>query len=383
MSGPSRIRNPFTYGDLASDESFTDRDEELGRLKSDVRNGQNVAVIAPRRYGKSSLVKAALSGLIGEGFLVVEVDLMTTPTKERLAAKLAKSIHDDVATAVLRAKERLRIFGSLRIVPSMTVDTHGVMSFGFSAARAEGDVDATIERLLELPAEIAADQGRRLVVSFDEFQEVTSIDPRLPALMRAVFQQQRDVAHVYAGSKRDMMRRLFDDEHEPFYRSAKTMEIGAIPVPLFADFVKAQFDRTDRGVSDEAVDRLLAITGGHPYATQELAYALWEEIPEGFSGSVADLDEALRAVLRAESARFTLNWDNATRPQKLLLQALAHEPGRPFSNAYRLRYDLPPTSGVQRAIRPLLDAELVRKEPDGQYDLAEPFLREWILAYAT
>jgi hypothetical protein len=382
VSRRARIRNPFTYGDLAADESFTDRDDELTRLKADIRNGQNVAVIAPRRYGKSSLVKAALSDLIGEGFLVVEVDLMTTPTKERLAAKLAKSIHDDVATALFRAKERLRIFNSLRIVPSMTVDTNGVMSFGFSAARAEADVDATIERLLELPVEIAADKGRRLVVSFDEFQEITAIDPRLPALMRAVFQQQPDVAHVYAGSRREMMRRLFNDENEPFYRSAKTMEIGPIPVPLFAVFVKAQFDRTDRGVSDEAVDRLLAVTGGHPYATQELAYALWEEVPEGFSGSGGDLDEALRAVLRAENARYTLIWEAATRPQKLLLQALAREPGRPFSNAYRLRHDLPPTSGVQRALRPLLDGELVRKEPDGHYDLAEPFLREWILAYA-
>jgi hypothetical protein len=25
----------------------------------------------------------------------------------------------------------------------------------------------------------------------------------------------------------------------------------------------------------------------------------------------------------------------------------------------------------------------VRKEPDGSYDLAEPFLREWITTYAT
>jgi uncharacterized protein len=378
-----RIRNPFTYGDLVSDEAFTDRAEELDQLESDLRNGQNVAVIAPRRYGKSSLVKAALSDLIAEGMLVVEVDLMTTPTKERLAAKLAKSIHDDVASAVFRAKERLRIFSSLRIVPSMTVDMHGAVTFAFAASRTEGDIDSTIERLLELPAEIAADAGRTVVVSFDEFQEITEIDRHLPALMRAVFQRQSNVAHVYAGSKRDMMRRLFNDENEPFYRSAKTMEVGPIPVPLFREFVKEQFDRTDRGIGDEAADRLLAITGGHPYATQELAYALWEEVPEGFSASTADLDDALRSVLRAENARFTLVWENATRPQKLLLEALAREPGRPFSNPYRLRHDLPPTSGVQRALRPLLDGELVRKEEDGHYDLAEPFLREWILVYAT
>jgi AAA+ ATPase superfamily predicted ATPase len=378
-----RVRNPFTYGDLVADDEFTDREDELAELKADLRNGQNVAVIAPRRYGKSSLVKAALSELIAEGTLVVEVDLMTTPTKERLAAKLAKSIHDDVASAVFKAKERLRVFSSLRISPSMTVDTHGGITFAFAASRTEADIDDTIERLLELPAEIAADEGRDVIMSFDEFQEITEIDRHLPALMRAVFQKQSGVAHVYAGSKRDMMRRLFNDENEPFYRSAKTMEVGPIPVPLFRDFVKEQFDRTDRGISEEAADRLLGVTGGHPYATQELAYALWEEVPEGFSATTADLDEALRAVLRAENARFTLVWEHATRPQKLLLQALAREPGRPFSNAYRVRHDLPPTSGVQRALRPLLDAELVRKEQDGQYEPAEPFLREWILAYAT
>lgn len=383
MSAPPRVRNPFTYGDLVSDEAFTDRADELAQLKADLRNGQNVAVIAPRRYGKSSLVKAVLSELLAEGILVVEVDLMTTPTKERFAAKLAKSIHDDVASVVFKAKERLRIFTSLRVAPSMTVDTDGSVSFSFAASRSPTDIDQTIERLLELPAEIAGDERRQVVVSFDEFQEVTDIDPHLPALMRAVFQKQHDVAHVYAGSKRDMMRRLFNDENEPFYRSAKTMEIGPIPTPLFADFVKAQFDRTDRGVSDEAINRLLAITRGHPYATQELAYALWEEVPTGFSASVSDLDDALRAVLRSENAHFTLVWENATRPQKLLLEALAREPGRPFSNPYRIRHDLPPTSGVQRALRPLLESELVRKEHDGEYDLAEPFLREWILTYAS
>jgi hypothetical protein len=379
----SRTRNPFTYGDLVSDEAFTDREAELAQLTSDLRNGQNVALIAPRRYGKSSLVQAALSRLLAEGVLVVEVDLMTTPTKERFAAKLAKSIHDDVTSVLLKAKDALRTFTTLRIVPSMTVDLDGSVRFSFSASRGSEDIDATIERLLELPAELAAEQKRELVVFFDEFQEVMAIDPHLPALMRAIFQTQPNVAHLYAGSKRDMMQKLFNDENEPFFRSAKAMEIGTIPLPLFAEFVKAQFDRTNRGVSDEAVERLLDVTGGHPYATQELAFALWDEVPEGFTGTVADFQEALATVLRSENARFTLIWENATQPQKLLLQALAAEPGRPFSNGYRIAHDLPPVSGVQRALAPLLESELVRKMPDGLYELAEPFLRQWVLGYAS
>ena len=376
-------RNPFTYGDLVADESFTDRVEELAQLKADIGNGQNVAVIAPRRFGKSSLVRAALSDLVGTGILVVEVDLMSTPTKERLAGKLAKSIHDDVASVVFKAKERLRIFSSLRIQPVMTVDIDGSVSFSFSVARSEADIDDTLDRLFELPASIAADQGREVVVYFDEFQEITQIDPYLPAQMRAIFQKQPNVSHVYAGSKRDMMHRLFNDENEPFFRSAKTMEIGLIPEPLFKQFIKGRFDRTSRGVSDDAVDRLLSITKGHPYATQELAYALWEKVPEGFSGTSGDLDEALAAVLHAENAHFTLVWENATKPQKLILQALASEPGKLFSNPYRDRHGLPATSGVQRALKPLVGQELIRKEAEGAYVFAEPFLREWILAYAS
>ena len=36
--------NPFTFGDLALDEAFTDREDELRELTSDMLNGQNVLV---------------------------------------------------------------------------------------------------------------------------------------------------------------------------------------------------------------------------------------------------------------------------------------------------------------------------------------------------
>jgi AAA+ ATPase superfamily predicted ATPase len=378
-----KLRNPFTYGDLAADESFTDRRDELKQLRRGILNGQNVALIAPRRYGKSSLVRAALNDLTGRGVLAVEVDLLAAPTKERLAGKLAKSIDSDIAPIAFKAKEHLRIFQSLRVAPVVTVGGDGSFSFSFSAARAPEEIDETLERLLALPATVAADTGRQVVVFFDEFQEVTEIDPKLPALMRSVFQQQRHVSHVYAGSKRDMMHRLFNHENEPFFRSAKTMEIGLISPSLFQDFIRERFEATERGVSDAVAGRLLGITKGHPYATQELAYALWDEVPHGFTATDDDLDHALRAVLHAENAHFTLVWERATKPQKLLLQALANEAGRPFSVAFRDRHGLPSSSHVQRALKPLLDGELVAKEERGSYEIAEPFLREWILANAS
>src|SRR4051795_11514007 len=78
--------NPFTFGALALDDAFTDRDEELRELVRDLENGQDVLVYAPRRYGKSSLVLRAAQAGLAHGVLVAYCDLMRTPTKERFAA---------------------------------------------------------------------------------------------------------------------------------------------------------------------------------------------------------------------------------------------------------------------------------------------------------
>jgi len=378
--------NPFRFGDLALDDAFTDRELELAELEADIRNGQNVVVVAPRRYGKSSLVWRASQRLVAEGVLVAQIDLMRAATKEQLAALLSRAIYEDIATPIYRARERAaQIFRSLRVTPTITVDpVDGSLSFSFTGGYARDDVDATIERLLELPAELAGERGRRVALVFDEFQEVLELDPRLPALMRAVFQAQPEVAHVYLGSKRSMMRELFNDANEPFWRSARQVELGPIPADAFRPFIERKLRETGRSIDGAALDRVLASTGGHPYATQELCYALWEETPEGGAASVETVAAALARVLRSENAHFTRVWDTTSRTQRLVLQALAAQPAAGLtSGEYRRRHGLPAPSSVQKAVEALVAAELVVREGPGSYRIAEPFLAEWVVANAV
>jgi uncharacterized protein len=371
--------NPFRYGALALDEAFTNREAELEELRSDVLNGQDVVVFAPRRYGKSSLVWRVSQELIRDDVLIAQVNLMTTPTKEKLAEKLAESIHEDIASPLFRARERLRVFRGLRITPVVTVDPNtGKLGFSFDAGRRPEDVDATLESLLELPGRLAGERERTVALVLDEFQEIVDIDPNLPKLMRSVFQEQPEVAHVYLGSKRHMMERIFNDENEPFWRSAKRMELGVIAPPLFRGYIEDQFGRTGRAIEPGVVDRLLDVTRGHPYATQELCYFLWEETPEGVEATTEQYDDALIKLLRSEHAHFSLIWEKAARSQRLVLQALAREPGRPLASDYRRRHGLPAASSVQRALQALVKDELVSKDGQGMYRIAEPFLAEWI-----
>jgi AAA+ ATPase superfamily predicted ATPase len=380
-------RNPFNFGDLALDSGFADRRRELSELISDIRNGQNVVVFAPRRYGKSSLIRQAAQELIARNeALVAQVDLMLTATKEQLAAALAQAIYEEIATPLFRARERAaRVFSGLRIAPVMTVDPDtGELGFSFRAGHQRADVDATLEALFELPARLAAERRKRVAIVFDEFQEVLSLDPRLPSLMRSVFQMQPDVAHVYLGSKRSMMHRLFNDVNEPFWRSADHVELGLIPPAEFAPFLSERFEGTNRRLSDAVATRVLELTGGHPYATQELAYALWEETPRGRAPTDEAFARALDRVLRSENAYFALVWERASRAQRLVLEALALEPTSSLTAAeYRHRHGLPGTSSVARAVEALVNDELLSQLAPGAYVIAEPFLAQWLVRRLT
>jgi hypothetical protein len=372
--------NPFRYGALALDETFTDREVELAELKRDVLNGQDLVIFGRRRFGKSSLVLEAAQDLIAQKVLVAYCDLMTAPTKARFAEKLAKAIHEDVASPLFRVREKaIAIFRGLRVQPKITLDPDdGSLSFGFDATYAPADIDATIEKLLALPGELGADRGRRVALVLDEFQEIAAIDPAYPKLMRAVFQTQPEVAHVYLGSKRHLMRRIFNDENEPFWRSAKQMELGPIATEHFAAYVVERFEETGKAIADPAVARLVGLTGGHPYATQQLSYFVWEEVGEGERASVEHVQRGLDRLIASEHNHFSLVWEEASRNERLLLLALAEEPGHVFSGEYRREHRLPAPTNVQKSLAALVRRELVAKGEDDRYAIIEPFLADWV-----
>jgi hypothetical protein len=377
-----RPTNPFTFGDLALDEAFTDREDEVRELTSDMLNGQNVLVYAPRRYGKSSLVLRAAQEALNAKALVGYCDLMKTPTKERFAAALAKTVYADIASPVEHVFERAaELFRGLRVVPTMEVDpVDGSLRFSFQPSRRKEDIDDTIERLLELLGELAAERRRRVVIVFDEFQEILALDKRFPNLLRAVFQAQPEVSHVYLGSKRHILERIFNDRNEPFWRSAKQLEIGMIPPQEFATFIRKRFVDSGKRIADDAVERILRATGGHPYGTQELAYFVWELVESRAEATADDVEEALTRVLRSEHNHFAQLWDDAPHAQRLLLLALAAEPTRSvYSSDYHSRHELPATPTLQTALAALSRKELVGRAGDGEYRVIEPFFAEWLV----
>ena len=207
---------------------------------------------------------------------------------------------------------------------------------------------------------------------------MTRLDETLPNRMRAVFQTQPEVSHVYLGSKRHVLDALFNDRNEPFWRSARQMIVGRLPHDALGAYVRDRFARSERDIDDDALVRLLDLADGHPYATQELAFFAWARVPHGHAAHASDVEAAVVDVLRAEHNNLSRIWEGATQNERLVLLALRSGPASLYAEETRLTAGLPAATFVQRAVSALVREDVVQKGADGRYVIAEPFLAEWI-----
>jgi len=373
--------NPFRFGAVVRGDAFTDRADELAALVADLTSGQDAVVIAGRRFGKTSLGLAAAERASEEGVAVAYVDLMLAASKERLAGIIAGALARDVLTRGRRGRDRVTdALRRLTLRPQVTVDESGRLGFSFAVGAREADIDRTLDDLLELPGELAG-KGRRIALMIDELPVVTRLDSSLLARMRAIFQAQSDVAHVYLGSERAFMERVFTRENEPFYRAARALRLGPIPPDLFAPFLIGRFVETGIRIEETLVrDGILARTGGHPHNTQAIAYFLWHEaVAAGGRAGDAELEAAFERLLDSDGAHWLAVVDVLAPGQRLVLAALARESGRPLTKDYRARHGLASESAVQKALAALAARDLIARAARGLWRIEDPLLQAWLL----
>src|SRR2546430_2119128 len=65
------MKAPFEYGTIVTGKFFTNRENEINRLITGFESSQNIILISPRRWGKSSLIEAASEKLNPREFKII------------------------------------------------------------------------------------------------------------------------------------------------------------------------------------------------------------------------------------------------------------------------------------------------------------------------
>ncbi len=362
--------NPFVYSRPLGPEEIIDRDAETDTLLKHVLGGHYVRLFAPRKYGKTSLLRRALrDGEEREGLTPVLVDLYRV------------SSIADVTVRFERAYSR-QLKGPLRAKVEDFLQKTGIGlslgAYGISAKlQLEGKVDPlpALHALLDLPLRLDERGGYRAFIAIDEFQDIARI-PDLDGLIRSHIQFHGEVAsYVFAGSEPGMMRQLFEVRERPLYGSAVPQRLQRLADQDIAAYIGERFAHTGRSVG-EALNPLLDAAKGHPQRAMLLAHRLWEEVKQGEAGTIERWQAAHAAALDELSAEFDAQWRGFDASQQKTMRALIAGDGSPYRSDVLSRLAL--TKSMVRRALPRLDATAEIETIDGAHRVVDPLFAEWI-----
>jgi AAA+ ATPase superfamily predicted ATPase len=370
---------PFRYEEpLPGGEDLVDREAELASLSARALEGRNTRVVAPRRYGKTSLLKHLITARSAGQPVGIYVDLYGVIGAADVVARLERALR----IAKLPRGQARWLDGRLR---TLTRSAHmHVGPLTVTRSNATGPPGRSEPGALEDRFAIFAELQERvrapLIVVLDEFQAVLAGAGEVDAAIRSEIQHHDHVGYIFAGSHVGMMRELFADRSRPFYAQAAPLTLGPLPPGPLAEYIGARFERHRRGC-DRVLGTLLDIARGHPQRSMMLAAHLFARTPEEGNADEGNLEDALISAMREADNELQGRWDALTLSQRRALAALAHgEP--PFSKTAALRHGTS-KGATGKALATLAASADIAPDAGGGWTIVDPFMYEWIKRLGT
>lgn len=360
--------SPFIFDGPLPPEQVIGRNEEADTLRDWARRGRFMALVAPRRFGKTSLIgKVQADAAALDDTTVVVADLFEVASLADLVIRLERAwrnqtpsrIRDRVSEFLAGAKVGVSIAGS-----------------GFAvqlADRPHLDPLPALHALLDLPHALAS-TGHRTLVVLDEFQSVGAI-PSAEATIRSHAQHQRDYcSYLFAGSEPAMLAAAFDDRARPFYGQVETFRLGRLPAAALTEAIADGFALANRSPGD-VVANLVNASEGHPQRTMLLAHLLFQSVGDGRRATAADWDTVSAEALRRVDAEARATLNGLASEQRKTLRAVA-EYQSPYASRALQSLNLTKAT-AQTAAEALIAAGVVERD-SGRWRVIDPLLAQWL-----
>jgi hypothetical protein len=362
--------NPFIYSHPLAPEDVIDRDAEAQELLRNVVGGHFVRLFAPRKYGKTSLLKRALrDGEAQEGLIPILVDLYRVSSLADVTVRFERAYSKQLKGPVRsKVEEFLQKTGI-----GLSLGAYGISA----KLQLEPKLDPlpALHALLELPLRLEEGGGYRAFIALDEFQDIDKVAD-LDGLIRSHIQFQGEVAsYVFAGSEPGLMKQLFETKERPLYGSAVPMRLQRLRNEDIAAYVADRFAQSDRNVG-EALNPLLDAAKGHPQRAMLLAHRLWAQVEKGETATFANWRQAHAAALAELEPEFDAAWRGFDTSEQKTMRAVIAGSGSPYKADVRNRLEL--TKDMVRKALPRLRASAELELVDGKHVVVDPLFAEWI-----
>lgn len=367
------MKNPFYFGNEVHDEDFCNRVEELSELKNDVQNGLNVLLYAPRRFGKTSLLKKLQTQLSDdEDIKIIFFDWLSISSIDEFLEKYFHAIASSFETSSDKVIKLFKDMLQIRPNITMKLSNTGDVNYGLSFTKKE--LDNSFEDIINLPYQYAKKLNKKVVVIFDEFQEVEQFD--IEKKLRTLIQtHSKSISYIFSGSKKSILSAMFNDKNRAFYKSVKHLVIKEIKLEEWILFANKRFDDSYKFIDEKQIKNIFDITNGFPYYMQQLLYHVWQECKKEVTEDM--IKKALHTMLEREYDLYAYIYTSLTPNQKTTLKYIVNFGGTNLYSNDNLSETSLSASTLKSTLESLIKKDICDRVND-RYYLVDPFMEYWL-----
>ncbi len=364
--------NMFPQG-LALGEAFYNREQERKKLASCFLNNEHMVVVAPRRYGKSSLIKQVLAEIKIPG---KRIDLLPA-TNTLFVNKAIKSCFIELLNQIspIAKQAKLKLIDFIRnLHPKLTLSMFGQK---LEVSSTQPPEESIIDLLVGLNA-AAKKVNQQIVICLDEFQQVGLLKDHhsIEAAIRHAVESSTHITYVFSGSSRHLLYQMFSTKSRPLYHLCDLMELERIKPNVYRSVLLERAKKKWKRFDDESViEEIISLTKCHPYYVNALCRQLWK-LQDAPARNVAqncwfDYIETQSNWIKDDLAKLTPN-------QRNILAALAYQPiQEPYGNEFSEKVKMG-ASSIKKSLSILLKDDFVYKDKDGKYKVLDPAIETYL-----
>jgi hypothetical protein len=324
------MHNPFQFGAVVSGEQFVGRHRETRQLFSTFKRGTNTLLVAPRQYGKTSLLRKVATMAEKKRIKTIIIDALSCRTPEAFYTLLATE-------AIKRSSSHSRDWEELArrwlggLHPEIALGEHPEKDLSLKLDFSGGE--AAVEAVLRLPQQISYMRDARLVVCIDEFQQTAEFAdaPAFYKKLHSAWHTHRKIAYCFCGCKPSLLSALFLTPQQPLYRFGEVLTLPEISRFEWEPFLCDGFSATLKKIRPELATQLCDTVENQPGYVQQLAWILWNKTNRNVIP--ATLKASVRELLHQNSVLYRGYLESLSASQLEVLRALVEgAPSPPAPN---------------------------------------------------
>lgn len=343
--------------------------------------GIHVFVLSPRRYGKTSLIRRAAERVESAGGRTAYANLLLATNEVELAAAILQAAVRGVLGPGGRARHSLEtVLRQLRVNPTVSVGPDGSIGLSLDPSVAAGrwlDVVADALAVLRHAAE-----RRPAVLVLDEFQVVATIGRTgVGGAFKALADEASGVSIVFAGSHLAVMEQLTKGSGAPLHGMGELLVLDVVPEEPMVAYLRRRARTAGKRLGVPIARHVYRLADAVPNYVQQLALATLEAAGAEDPVTGAHVEAGLRRVVERQASSFAQQFEalGSAPAQQRIVKELARRPtASVYAKSFLDAVGVANANAVTTALHALDAREMVVRK-DRVWDVADPFLRRWLI----